>query len=219
MHIMAERAWIRTRYTARCSRFQGECLRPDSAISPSCRRLEDNFRTLIATGFEFPEVVLPFRLEAELDSQGCKSSDTTEVTGVSSQIDVPSEDADNPVSACGVLHSDSPESSEQELTPAAGRFNGNSGEWAYPVHAFSGDYSDRAQIEYRLSEADTSPSLADDPLAKEYFEMSSILSKEDEADIKPLQLFGIVMSRFDRVEIYRQVWTVPINRVQEILGT
>ena len=40
MHIMAERAWIRTRGTIRCSRFQGECLRPDSAISPKLAEAE-----------------------------------------------------------------------------------------------------------------------------------------------------------------------------------
>src|SRR6266700_1893822 len=40
MHIMAERAWIRTRDTRRCSRFQGECLKPDSAISPNLAEAE-----------------------------------------------------------------------------------------------------------------------------------------------------------------------------------
>ena len=39
MHIVEERAWIRTRGTRGCSRFRGECLKPDSAISPYSLRL------------------------------------------------------------------------------------------------------------------------------------------------------------------------------------
>ena len=37
---VAERAWIRTRGTRGCSRFQGECLKPNSAISPKLAEAE-----------------------------------------------------------------------------------------------------------------------------------------------------------------------------------
>ena len=39
---LAERAWIRTRDTRRCSRFQGECHKPDSAISPNWRKRSES---------------------------------------------------------------------------------------------------------------------------------------------------------------------------------
>ena len=42
MHIMAERAWIRTRGTIRYSRFQGECLKPGSAIPPNWRKWSES---------------------------------------------------------------------------------------------------------------------------------------------------------------------------------
>ena len=48
MHVVEERAWIRTRGTRRCSRFRGERLKPDSAISPN------SFRLVPAGGIEPP---------------------------------------------------------------------------------------------------------------------------------------------------------------------
>lgn len=183
------------------------------------RRLEDDFRTLIATGFEFPEVKLPFHLEPKLDSQEFKFSDTTGVTGASIPTDVPSEDADNSGSARGVLLPGTPELSELEVIPAAGHLGGISGEGAYPVHSFSGDYPDRAQIiEDWRPQINATLSLADDPSTRECSEVRSSLSIKDEASSKPLQVSRIVMSRYDRVEIYRQVWSVTIDRAKEILG-
>ena len=175
------------------------------------RRLEDDFRTLIASGFEFPDVEFPLKSTPAVGDAGVSADER-------SRTDVNSEDSARPSPASGPTHPQTAKAAQSGSSPLVG---------------------DGAEVSAHVARS-PSPTVADvsglarltndrDPKGESLSPPSNEQSEQKiETCLKPtapnavcgpsLQISRLLASRYDRAKIYRIVWSMPGYRAGQILG-
>jgi hypothetical protein len=182
------------------------------------RRLEDDFRTLVASGFEFPDVTFsPLeagkRVENSTGSADSSTdsehrlSDASDRTGSSSggQFHGRNQDAVRGVAPAVP----SPAFTARKDMQSKGSDSNHPGDSAAHLDFQTIQKSENPEINSGTCEKlprESSP------------EGSSFLASATPLIKVPLQVSRILMNRHDRVRIYQLVWSIPMDKAGKILG-